>query len=206
MDESSVSIDSMSQEWSFQHETDTPSAIVLDDSLRIPQMTLYPIGRSNRPTIHPTIHTDIYFSRYKVDESVLHEDWQTSTVFIDRDPIRDKIQDYLERLNVLCNQALEDGYGLSGQSAHDFLIFIHTEHQLRRGNLILMDNGNLRIMWKDEQGTQLGLQFLGDRVVQYVVFKQRRAAKHVSRVAGRDTFDGLKRQIESFELKSLLCE
>lgn len=118
----------------------------------------------------------------------------------------DKIQDYLERLTKLCNHALEDGYHLNACSQQDFWIFVLTERQFRRGNLVLMDNGNLRIMWKDEQGTQLGLQFLGDRVVQYVVVKQRRATKHVSRVAGRDTFDGLKRQIEAFELRSLLCE
>lgn len=123
-----------------------------------------------------------------------------------RDPLQAKIQDYLERLAVLCNHALEDGYFLNGRSAHDFWIFILTEHQVRSGTLVLMDNGNLRIMWRDEQETQLGLQFLGDGLVQYVVFKQRHATKPVSRVTGRDTLEGIKRQIEAFELSSLLRE
>ena len=127
-------------------------------------------------------------------------------MLIDPDPLKDKIKDYLERLTKLCNHTHEDGYSLDARSQQDFWIFVLTEHRFRRGSLVLLDNGNLRIVWKDGQGTQLGLQFLGDRVVQYVVFKQRRAARHVSRVAGRDTFDGLKSQIEAFELKSLLCE
>ena len=71
-----------------------------------------------------------------------------------------------------------------------------------------MDNGNLRAVWKDsdKQGTRLGLQFLGGGMVQFVIFKQRGVTRPISRLAGRDTFAGLKRQIEAFELDSLLYE
>ena len=75
---------------------------------------------------------------------------------------------------------------------------------MRRGNLVLMDNGNLRAVWRDGQGTHLGLQFLGSGMAQYVIFKQRKATGPISRVTGRDTFGGLKRQIDAFELHSLL--
>ena len=106
---------------------------------------------------------------------------------------------------MLCNATFEEDYSLNAGSAHDFWLFILTEHRFRRGSLVLIDNGNLRLMWKDDQGTQLGLQFLGDELVQYVVFKRRRATKHISRVAGRDALDGVKRQIDAFELESLVC-
>ena len=69
-----------------------------------------------------------------------------------------------------------------------------------------MDNGNLRAIWKDGEGSRLGLQFLGGGMVQYVVFKRRSAKQQVSRVAGRDTFKGILRQVEAFDLGSLLHE
>jgi len=69
-----------------------------------------------------------------------------------------------------------------------------------------MDNGNLRAVWKDEQGAHLGLQFLGGGMVQYVIFKRRRQEQPVSRVSGCDSLEGLERQIDAFELHSLLCE
>ena len=75
---------------------------------------------------------------------------------------------------------------------------------MRKGNVVLMDNGNLRVVWKDDSGTHIGLQFLGGQVVQYVVFKRRAAASLVSRVAGRDSIDGMRRQIEAFDLQALV--
>ena len=69
-----------------------------------------------------------------------------------------------------------------------------------------MDNGNLRAVWKDDHENQMGLQFLGESMVQYVIFKRREPDQPISRVAGRDTFEGLKRQIDAFELGSLLYE
>ena len=67
-----------------------------------------------------------------------------------------------------------------------------------------MDNGNLRAIWKDEQGTRLGLQFLGDGMVQFVIFKRRKQGQPISRVSGRDSLEGLKWVIVTYELHSLL--
>ena len=69
-----------------------------------------------------------------------------------------------------------------------------------------MDNGNLRAVWKDGHESHLGLQFLGESMVQYVIFKRREPDQPISRVAGRNTFEGLRWQIDSFELGSLLYE
>ncbi len=71
---------------------------------------------------------------------------------------------------------------------------------------MLMDNGNLRTIWKDGHGTQFGVQFLGDGLAQYVIFKRRMPTRPVSRVTGRDTFEGLKKQIDAFDLHSLIYE
>ena len=101
---------------------------------------------------------------------------------------------------------MDDGYSLSLTSEVDFLDFVESEPRLIKGNLVLMDNGNLRAIWKDGQGTRFGLQFSGRGMVQYVIFKQRDPKRPTSRVAGRDTFDGVRRQIEAFELGHLLYQ
>lgn len=119
---------------------------------------------------------------------------------------RTKYDIYVERIKLLKDEAADDEYTLNPDSEIDFQQFILSAPEVRKGNLVLMDNGNLRAIWKDKQGTHLGLQFLGGGMVQYVIFKQREQGYQISRVAGRDTLEGLKPQIDTFGLHSLLYE
>jgi hypothetical protein len=111
---------------------------------------------------------------------------------------------YRVRILALGADAIQDGYDLNRASERDFWHFICSEPFIRKGNLVLMDNGNLRAVWKGDNGTHIGLQFLGGRIVQYVIFKRRGAAGAISRVAGRDNFEGVKRQIAAFDLRPLI--
>lgn len=111
---------------------------------------------------------------------------------------------YRVRILALGADAIQDGYDLNRASERDFWHFIRSEPFIRKGNLVLMDNGNLRAVWKGENGTHIGIQFLGGRIVQYVIFKRRRVAGAISRVAGRDSFEGVKRQIAAFNLRPLI--
>ena len=113
---------------------------------------------------------------------------------------------YMSRIKFLQNEALHDGNVLNPASEFDFNQFVGSERNIRKSNLVLMDNGNLRAIWKDGQGSHLGLQFLGGRMVQYVIFKRREHEQQISRVSGRDSLEGLVRQIDAFELGSLLYE
>lgn len=113
-------------------------------------------------------------------------------------------QTYRSRIAELREYGIEDGVIVNPASEKDFWSFVKSLPAARPGSLVLMDNGNLRAVWKGEQGSHLGLQFLGRRMVEYVIFKRRPRAKQVSRVAGADTFDGIKRQIAAFELSALL--
>ncbi len=121
-----------------------------------------------------------------------------------RHKFADKLHSYTLRINLLKNEAQDDGHTLNLASEIDFRHFVCSEPCFRRGNLVLLDNGNLRAIWKDKQGTSLGLQFLGGGMVQYVIFKRREQGQPISRVSGRDSLDGLKRQIHEFELYTLL--
>ena len=113
-------------------------------------------------------------------------------------------QTYRNRIAELREYGAEDGITINPTSKKDFWSFVKSLPATRPGSLVLMDNGNLRAVWKGDQGSHLGLQFLGGQMIQYVIFKQRPGAGKVSRVTGADTFDGIKRQIDAFELKSLV--
>ena len=115
-----------------------------------------------------------------------------------------KYDAYVPRLEFLQDEARHDGYELNSASEIDFRNFVRSDPGIRKGNLVLMDNGNLRAIWKDENGMRLGLQFLGGRMVQFVIFKRRKQGQPISRVSGRDSLRGLERLIVAFELNSLL--
>ena len=119
---------------------------------------------------------------------------------------RIKYDAYISRMRFLQDEAVHDGYVLNLASEIDFRQFVWSAPDIRKGNLVLMDNGNLRAIWKDEQDARLGLQFLGGRMVQYVIFKRRNQGQPISRVTGRDSLEGLERQINAFELYTLLYE
>ena len=67
-----------------------------------------------------------------------------------------------------------------------------------------MDNGNLRAVWKGKDSSHLALHFLGDQLIRYVIFKRRAGSRHTSRVAGTDTFEGIRKQVQAFQLAELV--
>ena len=117
-----------------------------------------------------------------------------------------KTESYLERIAYLRHVAAEDNYCVRADSESDFWRFVRSAPGIRRGNLVLVDNGNLRAVWKARDGSHLGLQFLGRGMLQYVIFRKREGADEMSRVAGTDCIQGVKRQIDDFGLASLLRE
>ena len=119
---------------------------------------------------------------------------------------RKKYDAYMSRMKLLKDEAVHDGYVLNLASEVDFRHFVRSAPEIRKGNLVLMDNGNLRAIWKDRHEARLGLQFLGGRMVQYVIFKRRKKQQPISRVTGRDSLEGFERLIHAFELHSLLYE
>ena len=111
---------------------------------------------------------------------------------------------YASRIEVLKEQAALDGYSLNHASSAAFVEFLKNNPRIRRGRLVLMENGNLRAVWKGEKEAHIGLQFINNRSIQYVIFTRREPQSPVSRVSGRDTLAGIKRQIEAFDLDSVL--
>ena len=81
---------------------------------------------------------------------------------------RDTASAYKDRIRVLKEHAELDGYSLSQPSKAAFLEFIERNPRIRRGRLLLMENGNLRAVWKGENGAHIGLQFRDRQSIQYV--------------------------------------
>ena len=113
-------------------------------------------------------------------------------------------QAYRSRIEALRSDADLDGFAVNEASERDFWSFVRSVPFVRKAEVVLVDNGNLRAVWGGKDGSHLGLQFLGNRLVEYVIFKRRQTTRDVSRVAGRDTLDGIKRQIHAFDLTALL--
>ena len=111
---------------------------------------------------------------------------------------------YQSRIEVLRSDAELDGFSVNEASERNFWSFVKSVPFACKAELVLVDNGNLRAVWDWEDGSHLGLQFLGDHTLQYVIFRRRKGSRHLSRVAGRDTSEGVKRQVRTFELEALL--
>jgi hypothetical protein len=113
-------------------------------------------------------------------------------------------QAYRDRIESLRSDAEIEGFTVSSKSERDLWSFIRSIPFARRANLVLLENGNLRAVWDGEDNSHLGLQFLGEHTVQYVIFRRRAGSHQVSRVAGRDTIVGVKKQMRSFNLEGIL--
>ena len=120
---------------------------------------------------------------------------------------RNKINSYKERIETLREYGFEDNIMLNELSEMDFWWFVLvSDSRIRVDNLVLMENGNLRAVWRDTDGTHLGLQFLGQGLVQYVIFKKRHKLQPTARVTGRDSLEGFTNQIVAFDLRALISE
>ena len=115
---------------------------------------------------------------------------------------------YRNRIDELAGYGLEEGISVSVLSEEDFWAFMESSGFTNRAGLALMDNGNLRAVWKGaDKGADsdhLGVQFLGKQMAEYVIFKRRPDSANVSRVAGIDTLSGIREQVKSFGLTSLV--
>jgi len=96
------------------------------------------------------------------------------------------------------------GYLVSESSARDLLYFLNGCVFTSRPFITVLDNGNLRALWKNEKGEQLGIQFLGKDQVQYVFFAYRAEQDLMARVSGRDSLAYIGRHIEALGLERMM--
>lgn len=114
----------------------------------------------------------------------------------------------VKRLAELKDEAAEEGVAISKASEVALKAFLSAAPFTRRPYITLLDNGNLRAFWEDRTaGEEVGLQFLGGDVVQYVIFARREVEgqPYIARLAGRDVVTSIDGQIESNGLRRLMA-
>ena len=115
-------------------------------------------------------------------------------------------QIYVERIETLKELAREDGYTLDESSYNNFQEFLEKYPRLVRADLVLLDNGNLRAIWKGKNSAEIGLQFLKDSRVQYVLFNESGPNCAESRPYGRGGFEETMKKIKEFDLDKIMFE
>jgi len=98
--------------------------------------------------------------------------------------IEGQIEDRLRELRV---DAQVDGEAFSDASASDLRQFIQSVGVTKGPAIFLLHNGNIRALWRSADGQQVGLQFLGGRRAQFVIFARRENPTMMMRVAGIDS-------------------
>lgn len=107
---------------------------------------------------------------------------------------------YRARVETLRSYADLDEINVHSESERDFWAFMESLPEAPKAEIVLMGNGNFRAVWEDTEQGRLAIQFMGAQRGEFVIFKCRPDASDVSRVAGVDTLDGIKRQARAFDL------
>lgn len=95
-----------------------------------------------------------------------------------------------DRLAELKEAAAEDGVPFSQASAEMARRFCRRSGRSTRPSIFHLDNGNVRLLWENERGEQVGLQFRPElHAIQCVIFKLR--SDGMARFTIMDTPEGL---------------
>ncbi len=120
------------------------------------------------------------------------------------DPVSNVRAAYQRRIAQLRLFAEEDGIELSILSESDFFDFACTEPRIKAASLVLLDNGNLRAVWRSGQ-QEVGVQFYGGGSVQYLISREGDDGK-ITHTARRGTFEELSAAITDAELGRFVYE
>jgi len=112
-----------------------------------------------------------------------------------------RVKQRLQNLRVL---AATDGEPYRVSSERHLFAFLQSVRHLRKPDIFLVANGNLRAVWKNAIGEQVGMEFLGDDEVQFVIFARRPTLARMARIAGRDSTVAASSQINTLGVSRLL--
>lgn len=161
--------------------------------------------RSFTPRSVQTLMTDGRLREHGL--RILEEEARSWLVSLDSDTLVEDRQsdswlpELAERIDELRAIAAEEGVPFSQESACAAIAFARSLNADRRPGAFVVGNGNIRVLWSNEQ-EQIGLQFKADGSVQYVMVA-RRAAGFSSHM-GEDDCDGVLRHITAAGLRHLL--
>ena len=98
----------------------------------------------------------------------------------------------------------EDIEAVNESSISDFWSFMENNSYSRRAGLVLLDNGDLRAVWRENGGNNVGMEFQGNGTILYVMFKHYPDGRKTDRDAGITTFDGVAKKLREMDLLSFV--
>ena len=111
------------------------------------------------------------------------------------------LEEYAKRIDRLRLIVREEGREISKDSEGDFWNFVQRYPFAQTGQVIVTDEGHLRLVWKGSDEAHIGIRFLGDLRVRYVIFNRRAGERALLETSGEDSFDGLISQAHACGLK-----
>ena len=110
------------------------------------------------------------------------------------------LSEYRERIDELRGYASADGFDMAAVSENDFGRFVTSTPGMRRAMLTLDENGCLRAHWADDVVGQVGIEFLGEGVTEFVFISN----PNEEWDAGRGDFAEAKELVKAFGLGELV--
>ena len=109
---------------------------------------------------------------------------------------------YLDRIQILTDNCVEEGIELNKDSVTDFLSFISASLFTHEATLVLSDNGHIVAIWGSEDEDYLDIQFLGNQKIAFVIFKNK--TESTLRTGGEGPFESVFDKISELELSKLV--
>ena len=115
---------------------------------------------------------------------------------------------YEARIKVLRAYASEDDdiEKVNEDSINDFWAFMKITGFSRQAGLVLLDGGDLRAVWRENDGHDVGLRFLGNQEIMYVIFKRDAGGQITKRAVGSGSFDKVVKQIKDLDILHFVKE
>lgn len=117
---------------------------------------------------------------------------------------RVELAEISRRIGELREEAADESMPWNAASERELIAFCASVGG-ERPAIYLLENGNLRAVWRDRSGAQIGLQFRGDGQVHYVIFAPRGVGpvarhygqEHVANIRAQVRFAGLERLLNA---------
>jgi hypothetical protein len=142
------------------------------------------------------------FNRVR-DTRFLHEGWLMHHPVNHMTPPPGWLDSFDRRVDELREVAAEEELPFSESSATAARAFCEHHGRSIRPSIFLVGNGNVRLVWENDEGEQIGLQFRADRSrVQCILFKRREDG--ISTITVMETNSGLIQLLAGNRLLHLL--
>lgn len=103
----------------------------------------------------------------------------------------------LDELKIILQE--EEVIPIISDSEEEFLLFLNSVEFSKRPLIVVMD-GYLRIFWRNKEEEQIGLKFLGNKLVEFILI----IGSNKDIIKGMDILTNIKYQIEKHGLQHLM--